>query len=165
MKLIIFSLLVMVQLLSANVEKLVKDNCEACHEDASLNILSLSSMTYLTQSELLYVLQKGKMKQQSSHLSIEQLEEIAQYLSSKDTTTISSGPLDNNCSNLLEKSHLDYKASWPSWGFDNLNTRYQPDSSINSSNVNKLKFKWAFGIGAQDVRAQPIVIGLSLIHI
>ena len=49
--------------------------------------------------------------------SIEQLEEIAQYLSSKDTQTISSGPLDNNCSNLLEKSHLDYKASWPSWGF------------------------------------------------
>ena len=90
MKLIIFSSLVMVQLLSANVEKLVKDNCEICHEDASLNILSLSSMTYLTQSELMYVLQKGKMKQQSSHLSIEQLEEIAQYLSSKDVqTTIS----------------------------------------------------------------------------
>ena len=159
MKLIIFSSLVMVQLLSANVEKLVKDNCEACHEDASLNILSLSSMTYLTQSELMYILQKGKMKQQSSHLSTEQLEEIAQYLSSKDTQAISSGPLDNNCSNLLEKSHLHYKASWPSWGFDNLNTRYQPDSSINSSNADKLKFKWAFGIGAQDVRAQPIVIG------
>ena len=159
MKLIIFSSLVFVQLVSANVEKLVKDNCETCHEDASLNILSLSSMTYLTQSELMYVLQKGKMKQQSSHLSIEQLEEIAQYLSSKDAQTTISGPLDNNCSNLLEKSHLDYKASWPSWGFDSLNTRYQPDSSIDSSNVNKLKLKWAFGIGAQDVRAQPIVVG------
>ena len=89
MKLMIFSLLVMVQLLSANVEKLIKDNCEACHEDASLNILSLSSMTYLTQSELMYILQKGKMKQQSSHLSKLQLEEIAQYLSSKDTLAIS----------------------------------------------------------------------------
>ena len=92
MKLIIFSLLVMVQLLSANVEKLVKDNCETCHEDASLNILSLSSMTYLTQSELMYVLQKGKMKQQSSHLSIEQLEEIAQYSPQKILKRSLQGP-------------------------------------------------------------------------
>ena len=60
MKLIIFSILFMVQLLSANAEKLVKDNCESCHEDANLNILSLSSMTHLTQSELMYVLQKEK---------------------------------------------------------------------------------------------------------
>ena len=43
------------------------------------------------------------MKQQSSHLSMAQLEEIALYLSTKDTQMISSGLLDSNCVNSLKK--------------------------------------------------------------
>ena len=45
------------------------------------------------------------------------------------------------------------------WGYDNFNTRNQRFSSINTNNIKNLKLRWSFGIGSQDVRAQPIVIG------
>ena len=60
---------------------LSEENCASCHEDRSLNLISLSSMTYYSQTELMNVLQVGKMKQQAQHLSIEQKEAIVQYLS------------------------------------------------------------------------------------
>ena len=72
MKKILFSLLFVSQLALTDASKLVKENCASCHEDEGLNLISLSSMTYLTQSELMYVLQKGKMRQQASDLSIEE---------------------------------------------------------------------------------------------
>ena len=74
MKKILFSLLFLSQLALTDASKLIKENCASCHEDEKLNLISLSSMTYLTQSELMYVLQNGKMKQQASHLSIQEKE-------------------------------------------------------------------------------------------
>ena len=67
-------------------EDLSKGNCASCHEDKSLNLISLSSMTYYSQQELLNVLQGGKMKQQAQHLSTEQKEAIAQYLQREKVT-------------------------------------------------------------------------------
>ena len=151
------------QLAFPDGEKLVSENCASCHEDENLNLLSLSSMTYLTQSELMHVLQKGKMKQQSSHLSNEEKETIAKYIAQSEIVESVSGS-DNNCPSTLEKKDLEQGSSWPSWGYDNFNTRNQTFSTINTKNIKNLKLKWSFGIGSQDVRAQPIVI-LSLIHI
>ena len=59
-------------------------------------------MTYLTQSELMHVLQKGKMKQQSSHLSNEEKETIAKYIAQSEIVNSVSGS-DNNCPSTLEK--------------------------------------------------------------
>ena len=67
MKRILLLLFFVSQLAFTDASKLVKENCASCHEDEKLNLISLSSMTYLTQSELMYVLQNGKMKQQASH--------------------------------------------------------------------------------------------------
>ena len=58
MEKILLSLLFVSQLAFTDASKLVKENCASCHEDEGLNLISLSSMTYLTQSELMYVLQK-----------------------------------------------------------------------------------------------------------
>ena len=55
-------------------EALSQENCASCHEDRSLNLISLSSMTYYSQTELMGVLEKGKMKLQANHLSAEQKE-------------------------------------------------------------------------------------------
>ena len=53
MEKILFSLLFVAQLALADASKLVKENCASCHEDEGLNLIPLSSMTYLTQSELM----------------------------------------------------------------------------------------------------------------
>ena len=98
------------------------------------------------------------MKQQSSHLSAEEKQTIAKYIAQSEMVKSGSGPA-NNCPSPLKKTDLEQGASWPSWGYDNFNTRNQRFSSINTNNIKNLKLRWSFGIGSQDVRAQPIVIG------
>jgi len=140
-------------------EFLSQENCASCHEDSSLNLISLSSMTYYSQSELLNVLQEGKMKQQAQHLSVEQKEAIAQHLSKGEGDLTKTNANDNYCKKGLSEDSLNSKSNWFSWGYDAFNSRNQTNTNINSSNIKDLKLKWSFGIGNQDVRAQPIVIG------
>ena len=159
MKRILLLLFFVSQLAFTDASKLVKENCASCHEDEGLNLISLSSMTYLTQSELMYVLQKGKMKQQASNLSIQEIETISEYLAQNEVLGTTTGSSNYKCPHVIEKRDLKQSSSWPSWGYDNFNTRNQPHSDINADNVKNLKLQWSFGISSQDVRAQPIVIG------
>ena len=140
-------------------EFLSQENCASCHEDSSLNLISLSSMTYYSQSELLNVSQEGKMIQQAQHLSVEQKEAIAQHLSKGEGDLAKTNSNDNYCKEGLSKDSLNSNSNWFSWGYDAFNSRNQTNTNINSSNIKDLKLKWSFGIGNQDVRAQPIVIG------
>ena len=140
-------------------EVLSNDNCASCHEDKSLNLLSLSSMTYYSQSELMNVLQEGKMKQQAQHLSVEQKKAIAQHLSKGEGDLAKTNATDNYCKKDLSEDSLNSNSNWLSWGHDAFNSRNQTNTNINSSNIKELKLKWSFGIGSQEVRAQPIVIG------
>ena len=94
------------------------------------------------------MLQKGKMKQQASHLSTEEKETIAKYIAQSAIVKSDSGST-NNCSKVLEKTDLEQSSSWPSWGYDNFNTRNQRFSSINTNNIKNLKLRWSFGIGSQ----------------
>ncbi|MFP6806226.1 MAG: PQQ-binding-like beta-propeller repeat protein [Pseudomonadales bacterium] len=43
------------------------------------------------------------------------------------------------------------------WGIDKRNTRYQPRSTIDSSNVGKLSLKWAYGLASVSPRSYPLV--------
>jgi len=43
------------------------------------------------------------------------------------------------------------------WGIDRRNTRFQPNTTINSSNAQQLKLKWAYGLGSNEPRAYPLV--------
>ena len=112
MKTILFLLFFVSQLAFTDAGKLVKENCASCHEDEGLNLISLSSMTYLTQSELMYVLQKGKMKQQASHLSIEEKEAISVYLAQSN-------------SNINADNVKSLKLRW-SFGISSQDVRAQP---------------------------------------
>ncbi len=123
MKRILLLLFFVSQLAFTDASKLVKENCASCHEDEGLNLISLSSMTYLTQSELMYVLQKGKMKQQASNLSIQEIETISEYLAQNEVLETMTGSSNYKCPHVIEKRDLKQSSSWPSWGYDNFNTR------------------------------------------
>jgi len=156
-------------------EGLSQDNCASCHENKNLNLISLASMSYYSQSDLQNVLEKGKMKSQAQDLSKEQIEAIARHLSKGETYNnavtylqrvkklndrddIGDVQAFNYCKQKLS-SDLLIGSSWTSWGYDAFNTRNQTNTNIDASNVKELKLKWSFGIGAEEVRAQPIVIG------
>ena len=135
MKRSLYLLFFISQLAFADGEKLVSENCASCHEDENLNLLSLSSMTYLTQSELMYVLQNGKMKQQASHLSIQEKETISEYLAQNEVFGTMTGSSNYKCTRAIKERDLKQSSSWPSWGYDNFNSRNQPNSNINADNV------------------------------
>ncbi|MGI9325871.1 MAG: PQQ-binding-like beta-propeller repeat protein [Pseudomonadales bacterium] len=43
------------------------------------------------------------------------------------------------------------------WGIDHRNTRYQPNSSINTANAAQLQLKWVYGLQNQTPRSYPLV--------
>ncbi|SVC97071.1 uncharacterized protein METZ01_LOCUS349925, partial [marine metagenome] len=115
-------------------------------------------MSWATKQELMYVMNEGKMKAQSSHLSDQQKESIADYISNS---------IDDNqirkCKFSLENKGILGRNHWVGWGLNHTNNRNQISSVINSNNVNKLKFKWAFNIQGYESRSPPVVLGDLLI--
>ena len=81
------------------------------------------------------------------------------YLAQNEVLGDMTGSFNYKCTRAIKKRDLKQSSSWPSWGYDNFNSRNQPNSNINADNVKSLKLRWSFGISSQDVRAQPIVIG------
>lgn len=137
-------------------EKLTQENCAACHDDTSLNLISLDSMSIYSEEDLINILQQGKMKTQARHLSAEEIQAIAGYISKSKLLTKEES---NICNNDLSPTDLFTGSHWPSFGFDSSNSRNQINTTISSSNVEKLELRWSFGIKNVQVRSQPVVIG------
>ena len=137
-------------------EKLTQENCAACHDDKSLNLISLDSMSIYSEEDLINILQQGKMKAQAEHLSTEEIQAIAGHISENN---IPAKEEANICNNDLSLADLFVGAHWPSFGFDASNSRNQTNTTISSSNIEKLKLRWSFGIKNVQVRSQPVVIG------
>ena len=133
--------------------KLTENNCSACHEDKSLNIASIETMAMATQRELVAVMTEGKMKEQAKHLSKDEINQIATYISSTAESSLV------KCSRQLVDSDLRLGLNWTSKGNGPLNKRYQKDTNINSSNIKNLKLKWSFRLKGFNARSQPIAIG------
>ena len=137
-------------------EKLTQENCVACHDDTSLNLISLDSMSIYSEEDLINILQQGKMKTQAEHLSAEEIQAIAGHISENN---IPAKEEANICNNDLSLADLFVGAHWPSFGFDASNSRNQTNTTISSSNIEKLELRWSFGIKNVQVRSQPVVIG------
>lgn len=141
-------------------EKLIQENCAACHDDTSLNLISLGSMSIYSEEDLINILQQGKMKTQARHLSVEEIQAIAGYISKSKIPTKEES---NICNNDLSPTDLFTGSHWPSFGFNSSNSRNQINTTISSSNVEKLELRWSFGIKNVQVRSQPVVIGKMIL--
>ena len=137
-------------------EKLTQENCVACHDDTNLKLISLDSMSIYSEEDLINILQQGKMKTQAEHLSTEEIQAIAGHISENN---IPAKEEANICNNDLSLADLFVGAHWPSFGFDASNSRNQTNTTISSSNIEKLELRWSFGIKNVQVRSQPVVIG------
>ena len=156
--LFIFFSIVSTSLFGSEAEKLVTEQCASCHENNDLNLISISSMAQYSQSDLLYILEKGKMKTLAKDLSKSQKKLIVEYISKKDSNNKLSTDSDY-CKQSISEKTLSTGSKWTSWGYDSFNSRNQTKTNINSGNINSLKLKWSFGIASKDARAQPIVVG------
>jgi len=141
-----------------SIKELVELNCVGCHLDPNLKAPSLQAMSWATSEELLHVMNAGKMKTQSSHLSEEQKKLIAGYISSsvEDIQV-------KKCKSDIKKTDILGRNLWGSWGVDYTNKRNQTSSSINSNNINSLMLRWALNVQGYESRSPPVVLGSLLI--
>ena len=66
-------------LIGSEAKDLVEKNCSYCHENKSLNLVSIESMSQFSPADLLYVLENGKMSLQAQGLSANEKELIANF--------------------------------------------------------------------------------------
>ena len=57
------------------------------------------------------------------------------YLAQNEVLGDMTGSLNYKCTRAIKKRDLKQSSSWPSWGYDNFNSRNQPNSNINADNV------------------------------
>ena len=75
---------------------LTQENCAACHDDTSLNLISLDSMSIYSEEDLINILQQGKMKAQAEHLSTEEIQAIAEHISENNIPAKEEANICNN---------------------------------------------------------------------
>ena len=159
--LVLFSLLLttfsLMTIQAEDGKELAQENCASCHGNPDLNLISLKAMSYLTANEMFRIISEGKMKTQAENLTFEEKSKIADYLTKGDA--YENGAELVYCSKKLNADDLEEGSQWTSWGHDPSNSRNQASSTINSSNIDKLKLKWSFGLRTKNPRAQPIVVG------
>ena len=138
-------------------EELVQENCLSCHGNPDLNLMSLSTMSYISKNEMLQILSEGKMKTQAENLTNQEKEEIAIFLTKGEAEQDSSPTV--YCGKELSADGLKDGSLWSSWGQDSFNKRHQTSTTINSRNITNLKLKWSFGLRTENPRGQPIAVG------
>ena len=105
------------------------------------------------RSRVVDTVTNGRMKQFVNGLDEKEIYELAAYVTDRVQDPEELNRL-NRCSN----KDTSTKPVIAHWGVDEQNTRYQPNSTINAKNVDKLKLKWVFDVpGSSTMRGYPAV--------
>lgn len=142
---------------------LYQQRCATCHDNAAMERLPRKAeMAQRSADNLLEVMTKGKMVEQSSGLKDDEMRAIASFLAAKDLRS-ATNPLAKAseeagmCAGTPPAVKLT-GPMWNGWGNDADNTRFQPSPGIKAADIPKLKLKWAFGFpGAVLGYSQPTV--------
>src|SRR5579872_4230013 len=142
----------------SNGEMVFLAKCAMCHTPNADHVPSPAALSHMSRGSILASLESGRMRIQGDGLTFAERQAVAAYLVPKETATVEE-PAANRCT-AVKAFTVDDAVAWNGWGVDVANTRYQPRTTLNSSNVPQLKLKWAFGIPRADTAyGQPVVVG------
>lgn len=134
----------------AGPEDIYNQRCGTCHDNpVDAKTPHRSAIGAMGKSRIQYSLTSGSMAIHTNGLTPDMIADIASHLDTMDEQSIdpSKACPDRPISTDVVVSH---------WGVDLQNTRHQPDSAIDSSNISNLKLKYSFGIpNTQEVRSWP----------
>ena len=134
----------------AGPEDLYNERCAVCHDKpADAKTPSRTAIESMGETRIRYSLASGRMAIHMDGLSEDIVDDMARYLSKLDEQSIDPSKQcpDRPISTDVVVSH---------WGVDLNNTRHQLHSNIDSSNVSKMKLKYAFGIpNSTEMRSWP----------
>jgi len=131
--------------------------CASCHIGSGKDAgPSLEAMGAMGRSQITFALERGKMQMQASSLSETDRVDLIAFLAPDNEDKWSADAYA--CSDRsIDLEALDDPIIG-AWGLDERNTRYQPRSIMQASNVNGLELAWAFGLPeSAEVRSQVVV--------
>ena len=129
--------------------------CAKCHEQAQGHIPSRKNLAIRPAVNIVMTLKTGSMKPQAEGLSQAEVTAIAAYLTADAPQTVLRANLCNKPAQPLRVS----ESGWSGWGRDLANSRYQPQSALASSDVPRLRLKWAYAYPGAMTWGQPTVVG------
>ncbi len=134
--------------------------CINCHEHGLNRAPQKFTLGFMTPESILSAMTDGIMRAQTEHLSLEEKEAVAQYLSKRKLGSQAQTATPPVCTGKLADFDIREKPVLRGWGFDEANSHTIPDAyaGIDRSNVGKLQLKWALAFpGAVRARSQPLI--------
>lgn len=139
-------------------EQLFAENCAACHSGGSPKAPSVNMLGQMLPTSILHALNEGVMKDNAAHLTAEQRQQIAEYLTKTDMANYTPPPGPVMCEGPRKAFDLTQPPPAVNWGYDN--RRFVPAevAGLTAADLPRLKLKWAFAYpGAIQGRSQPLV--------
>ena len=145
-------------------DSIFEQRCKSCHDPAIERAPGRAELAARPRADIVRSLTSGIMAPMAEGLSAEQIQSVAAYLTPGSAPET---PAEQRPAALSAPTGVDPKCQvnapikagkndWPSAGFDDASTRYQPNPGLKASDVPKLKLKWAFAMSGG---GQPTVIG------
>ncbi len=137
---------------------LYEAKCAVCHSSPTDRAPSREALKGYNPNAIYHALTQGIMRTQGAMLSEDQKIAIAEYLTDASYNRDRVEQF-TACSEPIGELDLSKAGAWNGWGVTENGQRFQPESSINSSNLAELEVAWSFGVeGASAARAQPAVV-------
>ncbi|MFA7584877.1 MAG: PQQ-binding-like beta-propeller repeat protein [Novosphingobium sp.] len=134
-----------------------EENCAACHLGGVPKAPHREFLEMMSPDAILLALNEGVMKQQAAHLSAQQRQHVAEFLTRTDLANWKPAPGPVMCSGDARTFDLTRPPAQVGWGYDT--RRFTPAvvAGLAAADVPKLKLKWAYAFpGAQRARSQPV---------
>ncbi len=123
--------------------QIYEQNCAACHEGGVAKAPARVWLEMLAPDAILHALTDGVMSQQAAHLSSDQKEQVAEYLTRTRLADYHPPAPPAQCTGPAAAFDGAPPAQ-ASWGHDTRRYFNQADGGLVSADLPKLKLKWAF---------------------
>lgn len=139
-----------------------KERCAKCHDSPTEKIPSLATIKAMSGEGIYVALTSGAMKTQAEGLSTLQVFALIGYLAPTGGPKREPESLAPTCKTAKEFTVKAGAPEWGGWSPSVTNTRFQDAAAagLKTTDVGKLKLKWAFNLGDVTVaRSQPAFAG------
>ncbi len=137
-------------------EQLFRRHCLSCHRSQGRSEGPLlGALQQMSMDQVLTSMTSGKMQEQASMLTSDQMMTISEYLSAGGAKEHDAMPETAFCKG---KTVSTGGVGVGGWGIDLANSRHQPTSTITKANAGRLEPAWVFAIpDVAEARSQPVV--------
>ena len=125
--------------------------CAACHDSPpDQKTPALTALKRMNTTRVRHALTQGNMRPHAEGLGRAEIEALIDHL------------VGDHAALVAEQAHCAGATSFEPriarWGYDDRNSRWQRDTSIDADNVDTLRLKWAFAVpNVSQMRSQPAV--------